>query len=141
MSSILSTTPAPSSLIVSVEVNPLDLLANRRFKYSHALPKETKAAMGRVADAAFAAASIHDWRPDKDSHYSVELLFSLRGLRGDVDGPVKRTIDGLFQGLRRHHDQAWVNDGRVLRVVAEKRVSDTPSVLATIHLHRSGDVL
>jgi Holliday junction resolvase RusA-like endonuclease len=57
----------------------------------------------------------------------------MTSMRGDIDGPLKRTIDAVFQGLRRSWNKTWVNDGRIVTLHVEKYTTTEEPGLA-IHV-------
>lgn len=68
------------------------------------------------------AAEQATFTPDKDIRFALDLSYTFPSMRGDVDGPVKRTIDAVFRGFRRRIDSSFVNDGRVIWLRATKLV-------------------
>lgn len=77
------------------------------------------------------AAEQATFTPDKDIRFALDLSYTFPSMRGDVDGPVKRTIDAVFRGFRRRIDSSFVNDGRVTHVRAKKFVG-TPATVVEV---------
>jgi len=88
--------------------------------------------MSRLSDLAEEGAEIGPWMPPKDALYRMDIQFFLPSMRGDIDGPIKRTIDAVFAGARRFYDKPWVNDGRIVTLHVEKFVQPDPGL--AIHL-------
>lgn len=101
---------------------------NNRFRGSHVTPKKVRAAMDELSSLAAEQAT---FTPDKDIRFALDLSYTFPSMRGDVDGPVKRTIDAVFRGFRRRIDSSFVNDGRVTHVRAKKFVG-TPATVVEV---------
>lgn len=110
----------------------MDLLVNKRYKHSHALPKVVKLAMGQVQSEAMHEAATARFSPEKNDTYVVTITFYFTSMRGDIDGPIKRTVDAFFAGIRDYLDEAYINDGRIVDLAVSKRVADVPKVVVGI---------
>jgi len=76
--------------------------------------------MDAVCTAVVDAVSDSSWVPNPKERYAVHLIFCFPTSSSDVDGPVKRTVDSVFKGMRKVHDHSYVNDARVDLITARK---------------------
>jgi hypothetical protein len=103
-------------------VNPADLSRNIQFKTTTALPKRARVAQKRVAELVERAVREQDYHPGRKVVAMLEFPF--RSKNSDVDGPIKRTIDGVQMGIRaaREHDTPPWND-KAVEIVSAARVA------------------
>lgn len=109
-------------LDMNLNIDPAKVQVNRRFRGNHFLQPEVRAAMGQIKSEAFVMAS-RRWLPVKGQKYSVRLILTFRNARSDIDGPSKRVLDSVFDGLREVYGTTDVNDSRVAYMTIEKRVN------------------
>lgn len=104
-------------------VNPKDLAVNTRFLSNKALPavvREAKKQLAEVAQLEMAAQN-PGWRQSGTDHYIVSIAFHMPDKRNDVDGPLKRAIDAIFEG-------AGLFDSRVQEIYLKRYHVDEDQV-------------
>lgn len=102
------------------DVNPLDLRVNIRYKGTQFVPKEVKEAVKALHDDTIRAIFAQKWQPFKGPA-TVRLWFNFPGPRGDIDGPIKRTLDALQDGIVKVHGPRSFDDGRIWDLIVAKR--------------------
>jgi hypothetical protein len=130
MTNTSTDTPLPIVAIVSA-VDPRDLQANRRFKNSHVLPTPVRKAMTHLEQLSYTQVATTRWKPTRSTRYAVDLTFTFPTANSDIDGPIKRTIDAVFRGMRRACDHPSVNDARVVELHVTKRTG-TPGLTCLV---------
>lgn len=115
----------PSDLInIQEAIDPRLLQVNRRLKGGHWIKPETKAAMDQLSLLAAQQVSGRTWIPTKMSRFVVSLEFTFPTSNSDIDGPIKRTIDAVFTGMRKVVDLPHVNDSRITSLWVRKFVGE-----------------
>lgn len=110
--------------VVAHGVKPEDLSRNIQYRNSGVLPPRPRAAMKRVAELVERAVSRSNYHPGREVVVSLEFPFT--SSRSDVDGPIKRTIDAVQQGVRAAYpDEKW-DDKAVTQVLAKKVAKSRP---------------
>lgn len=120
-------------LDMHLNIDPAKVQVNRRFRGNHFLQPEVRAAMGQIKSEAFVMAS-RRWLPVKGQKYLVRLILTFRNARSDIDGPSKRVLDSVFNGLRERYGTQDVNDGRVIHMSINKRVNaNKPGIVIVVY--------
>jgi Holliday junction resolvase RusA-like endonuclease len=63
---------------------------------------------------------VQKWLPFKGPA-TCEVHFNFPGPRGDIDGPLKRTLDCLQSGIVKVHGPRSFDDGRIWDLTVSKR--------------------
>lgn len=127
-----SSTSMPWRIVsIQTEIDPRTLQVNRRFHKSHALPPDVRKSMLQLAEKAHhimtSQMPFETGTFNKKTRFSCRLTFTFPTLGSDIDGPVKRTIDATFRGMREALDDPNINDTRIVELWITKRVG-TPSL-------------
>lgn len=107
---------------LDMDLDPKLLQVNRRLKGGHWVPTEVKQAMQTLQDYSRIQIQQSGWVPSKDQHYRVTLNLTFSNRNSDIDGPVKRTMDAVFRGMREAVDVPAINDARVIEMAVTKRI-------------------
>ena len=109
---------------IQTQIDPRNLQANKRYKHSHVLPTQVRQAMKRLERMAQDQLSESSWLPTPTTRYAVRLSVTFPTANSDIDGPVKRTIDAVFRGMRKAVDMVEVNDLRVVDLHVTKSTGE-----------------
>jgi Holliday junction resolvase RusA-like endonuclease len=93
---------------------------NIRYRNSQALPKQIRAAVKTLHDDTIRSIYTQKWFPFKGPAV-CEVWFNFPGPRGDIDGPLKRTLDALQDGILKVHGPRSFDDGRIWDLHVHKR--------------------
>lgn len=113
---------------LELKIDPRDLAINLRYRGSHALPAKARKAHQRICEAVGEWIKSHDYQPCDRCEVYLEFTFPSR--RSDIDGPIKRTIDGLERGLK-DWDIDW-NDNRVEKLHVIRKIGPDPLIKITM---------
>lgn len=120
-----------SSLHLSLKIDPRDLAANVRYRGSHALPAKARKAHRHMCEAVGEFLKTVDYVAPQST--ALYLTFTFPSRRSDIDGPIKRTIDGLERGLK-HWDVEW-NDNRIDDLKVNRKIGEPGIEIWMFQLH------
>lgn len=106
-------------------IDPRDFAVNLRFKNSHVLHPRARNAMESLASLVTTDVLAQGFEPTKDCLLDLTLVFPNR--QSDLDGPVKRIMDGLERGIK-EAGFGWWNDRYVYELHVSKVIGKTPSM-------------
>lgn len=83
-----------------VPVDPKSLRVNIRFQSNRTLPPIVRKAMEDTKRVLEQDAIAQDWEVRPLDRYAMRLDIIMNDKRADLDGPIKRTIDAIADGLQ-----------------------------------------
>jgi hypothetical protein len=126
--SSLNTSPPYTLLSIQSGMDVRLLQVNRRYHKSHALPPDVRKSMDDLRSLAqwtmAAQMPFETGTFSKKTRFTVSLTFTFPTLGSDIDGPIKRTLDSVFRGMREAYDDPNINDTRIIELHVTKRVGE-----------------
>lgn len=127
--SVLDLVRDEGGVVTSVEflipLDPSDVRANIRFYNNGTLPPGVSKAMKAISEYCAGIAAETGWEPG-DAYVGMDLTFYMTSRRQDVDGPLKRAMDAIAQGM-------GFNDNRVQEVSVRRRIDPDPRMIARVY--------
>ena len=118
-----------------IEVDPKSLRVNIRYLSNSTVPKIVRDAMNSVKEQVAIHAAEQGWKFIPKARYGASFIFCMEDRRADLDGPSKRTIDAVVDGL-------MINDGHIDELHFFRSVGE-PSIcyqVWTLDIHDTEDV-
>lgn len=109
------------TLVVRSPTNPLDVRVNSRFYGSQALPPAVREGILAIFHDTQRAVEEQGYDPGL-GYVQMDITFTFASNRGDIDGPLKRTIDAVADGIKRSGYPKF-HDGKVKKLVVRRRTA------------------
>lgn len=105
-------------------------------------PRGTRDYERAIADAAFAAARLAQWNPDKGARFAVRILVTPRTRhRADVDNVAKAVLDGITKAGTVWPDDSHVDELRIFRLPPDREHPETQVTIEKLRSSRHTSIL
>jgi Holliday junction resolvase RusA-like endonuclease len=118
-----------NDLVIRLDVDPVGLTQNFRFKGTYAVPAHIRKIMDKIRQETRSAIADQEWEMGPTDDIEIQFDEYFRTRRGDWDNPVKRTQDAVCDGI-------GINDNRVRRAIVNRYCSDEdePYMVITVRI-------
>jgi Holliday junction resolvase RusA-like endonuclease len=107
-----------------VDLSPVQVSVNARFLNNGTIPPNVRRAMNDIKDAVEQQILREGFSVGTDDFMIFSLDFYFPTWAGDIDNPIKRTIDAIMDAFNRDKTKAKINDNRVIELHVRKMVAD-----------------
>lgn len=107
----------------AVDLSPVQVSVNARFQNNSVIPPEVRKGMDKIKDAVQEQILAEGFTVGPEDFMIFSLDFYFSSWAGDIDNPIKRTIDAIMDAFNRDKTQPKINDNRVIELHVRKLVS------------------
>lgn len=131
-----------STLCFEVDVDPVQISVNKHFKNQAAVPPGVRKGMNTVRDAIREQIDQQAFEVGPTDLIAMTFDFYFRTWSGDIDNPIKRSIDAIMEGINQP-GRPRVDDNRVVELHVRKHIAasdQNPRIAVCLRLRDDGVV-
>lgn len=119
---MLTTEVSMDTLCLEIDVDPVQISVNRHFKNRSAVPPGVRLGMDQVVKETRNQIESQGFTVGETDLLSMTFDFYFRTWSGDIDNPIKRSIDAIMEGINQP-GIARVDDKRIVDLHVRKRIA------------------
>jgi hypothetical protein len=108
----------------AVDLSPSDVSVNARFQNNSVIPPKVRAGMEAIKDSVEQQIEREGFTVGPEDFLIFSLDFFFKTWAGDIDNPIKRTIDAVMDAINRDKQHGKVDDKRIIALHVRKMIAD-----------------